>query len=135
MQLPLCVPSDFEGFGEYHMAIVVDVAEGGGVDTEACRGTLVDTLNAVAAASSDAAGVPGFCGRQWADWETLTFAGVHCPFCLSAAHHPLPLCRACDHEYRAAVDSGSIEKFWHSHHTHSGRSGNKTLLGSLFDLL
>jgi hypothetical protein len=112
------------------MAIVVDVAEGG-VDTEACRGTLVDTLNAVAAAASDTAGVPGFCARQWADWEILTFAGVHCPFCPSAAHHPLALCRACNHEHRAAVNFGSMLNAWQSHLNtlstveNSGRSANR----------
>jgi hypothetical protein len=120
------------------MAIVVDVAEGD-VDTEACRGTLVDTLNAVAAAASDAAGVPGFCGRQWADWETLSFAGVYCPVCPSAVHRPLPARKACDHEYPAAVDFASMDKVLQSHPItlstveNSGRSVNRALFKSSFD--
>jgi hypothetical protein len=57
------------------MAIVVDVAENDDINSEACRNTLVDTLNAVAASAEDTAGIPGFCGSQWADWATLPFAG------------------------------------------------------------
>lgn len=62
-------------YGDYHVSIVIDVAEGDDVDSESCRGTLVDTLNAMTVYSGDV-DVPSMCGRQWSDWETLSFAGV-----------------------------------------------------------
>lgn len=76
MQLALCIPEDLEGLGDYHMAIAIDVAEGGAVDSEACRSTLVDTLNEVAVAAADTADVAGYCGKQWGGWGTLSFGGA-----------------------------------------------------------
>ena len=77
MQLPVCVPpqGELSDFGQYHMSLVVDVAQNDSVDTEQCREALLTTMEGLAVIAEETGGrVPSFCGRQWAGWESLSFA-------------------------------------------------------------
>ena len=54
--------------GTHHVGIVVDVAEG----TDACSDTLLATMNTIASTTP----LGGYCGAQWAGWNSLAFAGM-----------------------------------------------------------